>query len=417
MTERRVEPGKHKRRRSGTAEWHMSRSAVSLSVPEVLKWSDKQCLDFLVEARFGSWETVSCPHCGSISKHYWRPLQRRWQCQGCLSTFSITSKTPLADRKLPLQSLIASYLMFMNSAAGQPALELKRHMDKTYNTVFVLQQKMREGFVRGHNVGLVSGDLEMDGAHQAGRRSAEKRGKPQASRPVDANTDVNELNAAMLTQTAKQAARKAAAQGGKRDPDFGKRLPKDRRILMVVSRRSGVKGKGSNATRVAIGQIESEEVARAVTASYVAVPESFLNTDTSVAYSKLGKEFRVHRTVEHSKEVVGPNGENNNLAEELNFRMDRAEQGIYLNIEPKYLLDYAAEVAFRSDTRRLPNGDQLKLALCVTLNVGPSLFWRGYTRGKHRTVELVEPKPLPALASGPKKGRSPNSQENGRAPR
>lgn len=28
----------------------------------------------------------------------------------------------------------------------------------------------------------------------------------------------------------------------------------------------------------------------------------------------------------------------------------------HLNIEPKYLLDYALETAFRPDTRRLPNG-------------------------------------------------------------
>lgn len=103
----------------------------------------------------------------------------------------------------------------------------------------------------------------------------------------------------------------------------------------------------------------------------------------------------------HAKMVVGPNGENNNLAEELNFRMDRAEQGVYLNIEAKYLLDYAAEMAFRSDTRRLPNGDQLKLALGIRLNVGHSLFWRGSTRGHHRKVEPLLPKSLPAPSSGP----------------
>ncbi len=40
---------------------------------------------------------------------------------------------------------------------------------------------MREGLVRGYNVGLLSGDIEMDGAHQSGHRAAEKRGKPQAT--------------------------------------------------------------------------------------------------------------------------------------------------------------------------------------------------------------------------------------------
>ncbi len=101
----------------------------------------------------------------------------------------------------------------------------------------------------------------------------------------------------------------------------------------------------------------------------------------------------------------------------INWRMDRAERGVYLNIEPKYLLDYGAEAAFRSDTRRLPNGEQLKLALNLALSVGASLFWTGFTHGRHRPVELLLPAPQPAPASGPAKGRHPISSANGRPPR
>jgi len=147
------------------------------------------------------------------------------------------------------------------------------------------------------------------------------------------------------------------------------------------------------------------------------MPESYLNTDTSPAYKELGKHYKGHMTVEHSKELRGPNGENNNQSEELNWRYDRAEKGVYLNIEPKYMLDYAVETAFRADTRRLPNGQQLKLALNVALSVGESLFWKGFTRGHHREAELIHPAPQPAKPSGPKKGRHPISAMNGRPPR
>ena len=119
------------------------------------------------------------------------------------------------------------------------------------------------------------------------------------------------------------------------------------------------------------------------------------------------KVFLAHRTVEHAKELSGPNGENNNQAEEYNWRYDRAEKGIYLNVEPKYMLDYACEIAFRSDTRRLPNGQQLRLALNVATNVGESQFWRGFTRGKHREHELLHAGPRVSKASGPAKGRQP----------
>ena len=409
-------PRKPRRRKSGTAKWHMSRGSVTLALADVLQWDDAKCLDYLVHARFGGWDTVRCPHCGTIEKHYWRPLQKRWQCKGCAHTFSVTSGTVFADRKRPLKDIIASVLMWVNSAAGQPALELKRHMNTTYNTVFTLQHKLREALVRGYNVGILNGEVEMDGAHQSGWRAAEKRGKPQISRPVDEDTPVADLTAAMLTQTGRGKGRKKKKEGAI-DPEFGQRLPKDRRILFAIRKRSSTRGKGAVATRVAVGVVETAPVAEAIMRDFVAMPESYLNTDTSPAYTDLGKRFKAHLTVEHSKELRGPKGENNNQSEELNWRYDRAEKGVYLNIEPKYLLDYAVEVAFRADTRRLPNGQQLKLAMNVALSVGESMFWRGYTRGRHREVELTHPAPQPAKPSGPEKGRHPIPAMNGRPPR
>ena len=60
------------------------------------------------------------------------------------------------------------------------------------------------------------------------------------------------------------------------------------------------------------------------------------------------------------------------------------------------MLDYASEVSFRSDTRRLSNGQQLRLMLNILGSVGPSAFWCGFTHGRHRTVELTHPLPRPA---------------------
>lgn len=178
---------------------------------------------------------------------------------------------------------------------------------------------------------------------------------------------------------------------------------------MVVRQRSGKKGKGANGTRVAIAMAETATEAEAILATYAAIPESYLNTDSSPAYASIGKSFLAHRTVEHAKELAGPNGENNNQAEEYNWRYDRAEKGIYLNIEPKYMLDYACETAFRSDTRRLSNGKQLRLLLNVATNVGESRFWRGYTHGKHRKHELLHAGARLARSSGPAKGGKPGA--------
>tara|TARA_R110001583_G_scaffold165276_2_gene317816 strand:- start:20443 stop:21105 length:663 start_codon:yes stop_codon:yes gene_type:complete len=220
----------------------------------------------------------------------------------------------------------------------------------------------------------------------------------------------------MLTQTGQMKAKKKRETGAF-NPKLGRKLPKDRRILFAVRKRSGRPGKGASVTRVAVGLTETSPIAESILKDFVAMPESWLNTDSSPAYQELGKRFMEHRTVEHSKELSGPKGQNNNQAEEYNWRYDRAEKGIYLNIEHKYLLDYAVETAFRSDTRRLSNGKQLRLALHVVMSVGESLFWKGYTRGHHRKVELIHPLPQSAPASGPAKGSNPRQRMQDRPPR
>jgi hypothetical protein len=258
----------------------MSRFAVDLSLKEIYAMEDKECLQFLIQIRWGSAETSRCPHCGSISNHYFRPLERRWKCRACDRAFSVTSDTVFAARKLKLQDIVAGGLLWIISAAGQPALELKRHFDKTYNTAFTLQHKMREALVRGYNVGLLSGDIEMDGAHASGKDSVARRGRPQVSKPDTKDTPVEELQAqieeASLTGVAQQKRRnqrrKNAAKNpnAPRDPVFGTQFPADRRQFITVRKRSGVRGYGAVASKVAIARAEDAKSLTAVISDFVA---------------------------------------------------------------------------------------------------------------------------------------------------
>lgn len=412
-------PPKFKRRRSGTAKWHMSDEAVDISVRDVYRMTDSEALEFLIAARWGSRKTIRCPHCGTTTGHYWRPQDKRWKCRGCRYTFSVTSDTVFANRKISYQDLIAGALMWMNSAAGQPALELKRHWNTTYNTAYTLQQRFREALVRGYNVGLVSGDLEVDGAHVSGRNAEGKRGRPQSASKETDPSDwlLTKSERAARRRERKRARAKASAKLGPVHPEFKVRLPEARRIVLTMRKRSGTRGAGAVESRVAIGLTEDDSLVRAALSDFVACAESYLNSDEAPVYFTVAPEFLDHAAVSHSETLIGPNGENNNLVEELNARMDRSEKGSYLCLEPKYLLDYAVETAFRGDTRRLSNGAQLKLLLNIAMNVGRSQFWRGFTQGRHRTLELLHPQPQVARASGPPKGRSPFAGATGRLPR
>ncbi|MBV8470359.1 MAG: IS1595 family transposase [Burkholderiaceae bacterium] len=398
----------------------MSSKAIDRSVEEYFEWTDLKCVRHLATLRWGSYKLVTCPHCISAAEHYWYPKELRWKCNTCGSKFSVTSQTVFANRRLPLQKLLAALHLWACGAAGQPALELRRMLKLGgYNTSFTLVAKLREGLVRGFNTGLISGVLEMDGFHASGRRASEKRGRPLTFRTTDPE---EARDAALLTQTAKMKKRKdektaAIAAGGVVHPEHGQVFPASRRIGFTIRKRHGVKGKGAMVTRVGVGLAETPDVVRSLVDAYVVTPESILATDTGTAFKGIGKEFLLHLAVNHSETLSDGDGVHVNNSEGFGARQDRSEKGVYLNLEPKYLHDYMAETAAREDFRRRPPGAMSDGVMFWALNVGLSQYWRGFTHGKHRDFEILKPENRPAKASGPEKGRSPLAQVNGRPPR
>jgi hypothetical protein len=226
----------------------------------------------------------------------------------------------------------------------------------------------------------------------------------------------------LLTTSARQKRRRdkkaaAIAAGGIVHPEYGAVMPASRRITMNLRKRGGLRGKGTMTTRVGICTTESPAAAEAFARQFVAIPESILSTDTGGAFSKLGKQFQVHLQVNHSETLVGPDGQHSNNSESFSARMDRAEKGVYLNIEPKYLQEYAVEVAFREDHNRMAPGETADRFWNYALGVGRSHHFRGYTHGKHRNYEVLLTGNQYAAPSGPAKGMSPISSVNGRPPR
>lgn len=410
---------------SDASRWHMSKAAVDRSVTKAARLTDLECVKHMAHIRWGSFKLVGCPHCNAHDEHYWSTQELRWKCRGCGKRFSVTSKTVFAYRKMPLQELLSALHLWAAGAAGKPALQLRRELAfGGYNTGFVLVSKLREGLLRGFHTGLVSGVVEMDGAHASGRRASEKRGRPLNYRSDEEIEAANKavVEGAALTSSARSKQRRqekaaAIAAGGVVHPEHGAVFPASRRIAFTLRRRSGAKGKGAVVTRVGIGLAETPDVAQALVDAYVAKPESILATDTGTAFKAVGKEFQLHLAVNHSETLVGPNGEHVNNSEGFTARQDRSEKGVYLNIEPKYLMDYVVETAFREDHRRLPAGRQADRALHFALNVGRSLYWTNFTHGKHRDFEILRPENRPAKASGPAKGMSPVAAVNGRPPR
>lgn len=67
-----------------------------------------------------------------------------------------------------------------------------------------------------------------------------------------------------------------------------------------------------------------------------------------------------------------------NQAESYFSRLRRAEIGTHHNIAGPYLGRYAAEMAWREDHRRKPNGEQFECVATLALASGKSRSFTGY---------------------------------------
>ena len=389
--------GRHPlRRRTGTAAFHLSTDAVDFGLEDLEKLSQKEAVMFVAEVRWGSTTEMPCPHCGTIDTHYWSPAQMRWKCKCCGKRFSVTSDTVWSGHKIPLSKILKVNYSWSNGASGKAALQLRRDWNVSYATAYTLMQKAREGLLRGHNIGILCGVQEMDGMDLHGRRYKDKRNKPQGGRSTG-GPKVPEH----LLKPPEGYEVVGPPTPHKQSKKYSQ--PQDRRLLLVMRQRGVSQGKGASDTRVAIALSESSRTVQLMGKRFASA-ESVVMTDEDPAYAAFGRLFAEHKTINHSKGYSDGKGVNNNQAESFNRRMRRGDEEVYLNVSNKYLPDYAAEQAWREDTRRLSTGNRFKHLLRTVLGVGMSLWWRGYTHGHHRRQELLIEGAQPALGRGRQPG-------------
>jgi len=390
------------RRKTGTASFHMTKQAVGFGLEDLESLSPKEAVFFMAELLWGSTKEMPCPHCATVDSHYWTVKELRWKCKCCGKRFSVTSGTVFADHKLPLVKILKMALSWANGASGKPALQLRRDWNVTYKTAFTLAHKLREGLLRGFNVGALCGIQEMDGMDVNGRRYREKRNKPLGGKSAGKPKIPEHLLKPQVDMETGEIL------GPPKPPKWDKRAkqPADRRLLLVMRQRGLSKKAGAVATRIGIALSETAATVVAM-ANRFASAESAIMSDEDPAYYAFSHLFARHETINHSKGYSDGKGVSNNLAESFNWRMRRSAEGVYLSPSNKYLADYAAENAWREDTRKLSTGDRLKQLLRVVLGVGLSQWWRGYVQGNHRKEELLVEGAMPAKGRGKPKGWQP----------
>lgn len=390
--EKRRKRKRVKRRANPRAAFHMSKNSVGMSSDDLGKLTNLEAVHWLADSRWGSKTEMPCPHCGTVDSHYFTRKELRWKCKCCAKRFSVTSGTVFSGHKLPLTKILRIAFDWSAGASGVPALQLRRNWNVTYSTVFTLAHKLREGLVRGNNIGAIAGVNEMDGMDVIGRRGYEKRGNPKdKAKPTEIPV---ELLKPKLDEDGKEL-----------PPKYEKNARQNpaRRLMLVMCQRGVSAGTGSSATRVTISVREQASTVKAFAQKHASA-ESIMMTDEDNSYAAFSELFAEHNTVNHSKEYSNGNGVSNNQAESFNARMRRSVEGIYLNPSHKYLMDYACENAWRQDVRKLNTGKRLEHLFGKALWVGHSRWWRNYTHGENRECEMLIEGNQPVATRGKPKG-------------
>lgn len=308
----------------------LSSKARSLSLAKVMRLSDEEAHETFKAIRWANnGSEPFCPRCGCVAVYEYK-TRRIFKCQGCMAQFSVTTGTIFASRKLAIRDILAAIAIFVNGAKGYSALQLSRDLDVQYKTAFVLAHKLREAIGAEMKSRKVSGEVEIDGAYFGGYVKPENEKAKRKDRRLAIN------------------------QTGKR------------RVVVVMRERKGK-------TLPFVFDAEADALA---TIQARVQTGSTIYADEASSWDALHARYDTRR-VNHSV-IFMDDGACTNQAESYFSRLRRAEVGTHHHISGKYLHQYANEMAWREDNRRVDNGTQYTMVAAAALAHAVSREWKGY---------------------------------------
>jgi transposase-like protein len=252
----------------------------------------------------------SCPHCGSLRV---RRMEGKTQagmflCSDCRDKFTARTGTVMERSHIPLHKwLLATHLMAA-SKKGMSAKQMERMLGITYKSAWFLCHRIREA---------------MDGAAPQG--------------PLGGQNTVVEADESYVGGKAKNRAT---------------RKPAPKKAIVALIERDG-KAKSFHVANVTAKEVRSLVVTHIDRASY-------LMTDESPIYTRMGREFAGHGTVNHSAgEYVTTGGfKHSNTAENFFSIFKRGVIGTYHHMSEAHLGRYCAEFDLRYNTRDMNDGER-----------------------------------------------------------
>ena len=273
------------------------------------------------------------------------PARHQWQCKHCNHTFSVTSGTIFANRKLPIQTYHYAIALFVNAAKGLSACQLSRDLNVQYKTAFTLAHKIRKNLQIQKQLFPLSGEIHIDGTYIHSAPRPKNKKSERVDRRLKENANPN------------------------------------KRSILVMRSRYTEEETVENPYLVC--------VKKTLTFPILSENSQVVNK-LATSYIKAGS--RIHydlRRVNHQKEYRSDEGVANNLAESYFSRFKRMIIGTHHKISNKCLDNYANECAYREDNRRVDNLSLFNSTLGQCLATDNTTDWQRYWQRNHQQAERL----------------------------
>jgi transposase-like protein len=272
-----------------------------------------------------------CPHCkhDEVYKITSKPETKRkvrkglYCCAACRKTFTATVGTVMEDSHVPISKWMMAIFLISSSKKGISSHQLHRMLGVTYKTAWFMAHRIR------HAMG-------------------------------ETPTEGNKLNGIVEVDE--------TFVGGKGDlkTKFSRKVP----VVALVERGGKMQTRVVNSvTQHNLGKVINECVSK----------RAVLNTDEHDAYNLVGKEFKEHQTVVHSKKEYSRRNEDGtksgiNSCESFFSLLKRGVFGAWHSVSREHLQKYSNEFAFRWNTRFLTDG--ARTAEAIPMFIGKRLMYR-----------------------------------------
>ena len=151
---------------------------AGLSLPEFFSryGTEQQCEQALAAQRWP--QGFRCPRCGGDAAWSTRRGRQLLQlCAGCGYQCSLIAGTIMENTKLPLRTWFLAMQLISSAKNGVAALELRRQLDVSYPTAWMLKHKISQAMHLVEQERQLTGRIEMDDAFLGGELSGGKPGR------------------------------------------------------------------------------------------------------------------------------------------------------------------------------------------------------------------------------------------------